>query len=195
MEKLTIAKKEYDIVSILKEGEFSISYKCSHKGKMFFIKVFKDESSFKAELLNHKMLKKYGIRVPKLIKVLKNDLTLIYQFIEGENVLEVIAKQELDEIYFSELFEQYRFARFSKIELNYLPQNYVLYKNQLYYLSKEFIPQNKDKNLENYGICYWFYSEQLVELLKEQNIPIDKKRLLNKGEVNKKIVLTSIMKW
>lgn len=195
MEKLLIHKKEYEIISLLKEGEFSKSYKCHLKGKLFFIKVFNDESSFKADLANYKTLKKYGIRNPKLIKALPKEKTLIYQFIDGENALVKLSQGDLDEIYYTELFEQYRFARFSKIELNYLPENFVLYKNQLYYLSHDFMPQNKDKNLENYGIYFWFYSNELAEHLKEHNLPVDKKRILSKGEVNKKIVLTSIMKW
>ena len=195
MEKLIAAKKEYQIISLLKEDEFHKSYKCERKGKLYFIKVFSDLASFQADALNHKTLKKNGINVPKLLKSNKKDLSNTYQFIEGENALQIIAKQDLDEIYYEQLFHIYRFARFAKIELDYHPENYVLYKNELYYLAHDFIPQNQEKNLENFGIYFWFYSEELAAHLKENNLPIDKKRILSKGEVNKKIVLTSIMKW
>lgn len=195
MEKLIAAKKEYQIISLLKEDEFHKSYKCERNGKLYFVKVFLDAPSFQADASNHKILKKYGINIPKLIKSNKKDLTNTYQFIDGDNVLQVIARQELDEIYYEQLFHIYRFARFSKIELDYHPENYVLYNNELYYLSHNFIPQNQEKNLENFGIYFWFYSDELAQYLKENNLPVDKKRILSKGEVNKKIVLTSIMKW
>lgn len=195
MEKLTVLKKEYEIVSLLKEGEFASSYKCSFKGKIFFVKVFKDKPSFLAELNNHIQLKKYGIRVPKLIKKDKVNFILVYQFIDGETVLETIIKSELVEQYYNELFEQYRFARFSKIDLNYFPANFKLVNGELFYLSKEFFASKEETKLENSGIFYWFYSDDLVKYLKEHDYPVDKKRLLSKGEVNKKIVLTSIMKW
>ena len=195
MEKLTILKKEYEIVSLLKESEFSSSYKCTFKDKTFFVKVFKDKPSFLAELNNHIQLKKYGIRVPKLIKKDKVNFILVYQFIDGETVLETIIKGDLKEQYYNELFELYRFARFSKMDLNYFPSNYKLFNGELYYLSKEFFASKEETKLENGGIFYWFYSDDLVKYLKEHDYPVNKKRLLSKGEVNKKIVLTSIMKW
>lgn len=195
MEKLIASKKEYEIVSLLKEDEFHKSYKCSRGNKLFFIKKFNDISSFKASLENHRALKKYGICIPKLLKADKKDLTIVTTFISGENALDMIAKEELPELVYEQLFIIYRFARFSKIELDYLPENYIFNGKELFYVGEHFQPQNTKINLENYGIFFWFYGEQCANHLKEHNLPIDKSRILSKGEMNKKIVLTSIMKW
>ena len=195
MEKLIVLKKEYEIVSLLKEDEYHKSYQVKRGEKLFFIKKFNDYGSFRASLENRKALKKNGIKIPKTLKVNKKELVIITQFIKGENCLEMIAKDELDEKIYEQLFHIYRFARFAKIELDYLPENYVFFKDELYYLSEHFEPQNQKKNLENYGIYFWFYGNECAEHLKEKGLPVDNSRILQKGEVNKKIVLTSIMKW
>ena len=195
MEKLIVLKKEFEIISTLSEDEYHKSYHVKRGDKHFFIKKFSDYPSFKASLENRKALKKNGINIPKILKSSKKELVIITQYIEGKNCLELIADSELNDNIYEQLFHIYRFARFAKIELNYLPENYVFYKGDLYYLSEHFEPQNKNKNLENYGIYFWFYGNECVEHLKEKELPIDKSRILQKGEVNKKIVLTSIMKW
>ena len=195
MEKLLVNKKEYEIISILGEDEYHKSYQAKRGDRLFFIKKFNDFPSFRASLENRKELKKNGIKIPKILKANKKEFVIITQYIEGKNCLELISEGELNDEIFEQLFHIYRFARFAKMELNYLPENYVFYKDELYYLSEHFEPQNKNKNLENYGIYFWFYGNECVEHLKEKEMPVDKSRILQKGEVNKKIVLTSIMKW
>ena len=195
MEELLIKRKPYKVISLLKEDELFKSYKCEYKSETKFVKVFSDKPAFLADQANYKALKKCGIKMPKLQKVDKNSLILVYEFIEEETAFDALLKHDLEDVYFDKLFEMYRFARFSKIELDYFPTNFVIHKGELYYLSHFFSEQNKDKNLENFGIFYWFYSQELVKYLKERNIPVDSNRVLPKAEVNKKIVLTSIMKW
>lgn len=195
MEKLIVSKKEYEIISLLKEDEFHKSYKCVRANKLFFIKKFNDVSSFKASLVNHKTLKKYGINIPKVLKVDKKNMAIISKFVDGETALVMIAKEELPDVVCEQLFSIYRFARFSEIELDYHPENYIFDGKELFYVSEHFEPKNINKNLENFGIFFWFYGEQCAAHLKEHDLPVDKERILSKGEMNKKIVLTSIMKW
>lgn len=196
MENLIIRRRIYIVDHLIKSGISHDSYLCKYKERSYLVKQFKSISDYQADLANYKVVKKYGINLPKLMRKDKKTFCVSFQYIDAQNMAEVIANNDASDDVFGELFNMYRFARFSKIDLNYLPENYKYYKNSLFYLSyNEFGPAHKDKNLENYGIYFWIYGSDCMNHLKDLGLPIDKSRLLIQPEVNKKIVLLSIMKW
>ena len=76
-----------------------------------------------------------------------------------------------------------------------MPEKYMFDGKELYYVGEEFFAANKDKNLENFGLRYWLTSLEGINHLEELGFDINKKRLIQKDEVNKKIVLISILRW
>lgn len=193
METKNIKRVEYTILnSLYKDNDVSI-FLAENKGKKYAIYFFKN--GFEETISKLKKIQKCGIAIPKIIANDKIEKILVREYFEEPNAFEVISKGELPEIYYKELFSIYRFCRFSKINLNYLPENFVLRGNKLYYLSDEIKDYEVKFNLENWGIYYWLYGEVLVNRLKANGYQIDKTRILSVPEENKKIVLMSVTYW
>lgn len=195
MENIVVRRKKYEIVKKIVEKEDHISFECKIKDKKFFVKQYNNLDDFDFEVKSYKDFSSYGIKNPKLLRKDKKNLTLVYEYIDGIKALDAIANGTINDEWFEKLFLIYRFARFSKIDINYLPDYYQMYKGELYYLNHYYFEQDPKKNLENYGIDFWLYGEKCANHLKELGYEVDKSKILSKPELNKKIVLLSIMKW
>ena len=184
-------RRKYEVIKSLNPHEFSVR----RKNKYFHLKTFDDINSFNKEISDYKAITKYGIKVPRMLKSSKRELLILFEYVGEETIDKLLDQGDIDEKVFDKLFTIYRFARFSHIELNYLPENYALYNGELYYFLYEFSKENKERNLENYGIRFWFTGVEGISHLKELGYEVNNARLLSKAELNKKIVLISIMKW
>lgn len=195
METIIIKKKSYEIIKKTRElhdfSEFLINY----KGVKCIAKKYDLTSQMLDDVKVRKNLKKYGINCPKYKKIDKSENVTVEEYINGENSLKLLLKGELPEDHFKELYNVYRFCRFSKIELDYMPENFILSGKKMYYISFDYGPQKDKTNLENYGIYYWIYSPEFYERVTKLGFEFDKKKILSTGETKKKIVLLSIMNW
>ena len=195
MEMISIGFKKYEVVKVVKESDFHFSMICKYKNKQYFVRRFKMIQAYEHCIQDYKAIKKLGIKIPKMIKNSKKNLTILYQFIDAENCAEKLSKEDIPENYFDKLFLLHRFAKFSKVDLNYLPEKFRFFNNEMYYMSYEFFPVGGEKNFEDFGLFHWHYGMDAMNHLKELGLPIDKKRVLTLPELKKKIVLLSIMKW
>ena len=193
METLTIKRTEYQILSLLYEDEDRKIYLANYKGKKYSISIYK--RNFPLFFNKIKRIQKCGIPTPKIVANSKPEGILVREYFEGPNVFEEIAKGPLSDNYYKELFLIYRFCRFSQINLNYLPENFIMRNNKLYYISDDIYDYEVKHNLENWGIYYWFYGEELVNRLRSNGYKIDNSRILSKAEETKKITLTGITYW
>ena len=191
MSTIILKNKVYEIVSEVESGVFVVS----RKDKKYILRQLENYKDFYYELQTRKKLKKFGINIPKIVKKFKINFCLLIEHISDETMLDVLLKEDISDDAFRELFNIYRFCRFSKIDLDYHPENFAIKNGRMYYLSLSYGEADEKKNLENYGLYFWVYSPQLIAHLKEQNLSIDKKRALSVPEANKKIVLISIMHW
>lgn len=195
MEKLFAKKREYLIIKKTRDYHDFSEFLVTYKNKKFIAKKYVLTSKLVEDVKTRKSLMKCGIFAPKYKKIDKKQNITIEQFIEGQNALSKLVEGDLPDEFYQELFNVYRFCRFSKIEINYFPENFILGKKKMYYTSFDCRPQDEKYNLENYGLYYWIYSSELVTHLKELGIKEDKSRLLSTPEVKKKIVLLSVMNW
>lgn len=195
MENIVFKRKNFVVEKELNKSEYVTSFLVSYKNKQFLLKQFNNPVSFNNEIDSYKRITDYGIKVPILKKKDKKNNLLLFQYVGDNTVDKILAKEDINDEIFSKLFNMYRFARFSHIELNYMPENYCLFNDELYYLSYNFSKQDKNKNLENYGIRYWYSGKEGIAHLEELGYEIDHKRLIDEANLNKKIILLSIMKW
>ncbi len=190
-ESKTFKRRTYEVIKSLNPHEFFLA----RKNKKFYLKTFDDIDSFRKEIDDYKNITKYGIKVPRMLKCSKKELSILFEYVGEETIDKLLSQSDIDEKIFDQLFTIYRFARFSHIELNYLPENYAFYNGELYYLLHEFSKEDKNRNLENYGIRFWFTGVEGLTHLKELGYEVNNARAISKAELNKKIVLISIMKW
>lgn len=195
MEKRLIKRYEYEIGErIVHSGDMDI-FIARRKDRLFSFREYTSEKTYHDDLAKYKRIQKVGVNVPKLIAHDRQLLVLIFERFQESNALEVLAKEDLKEIYFKQLFTIYRFCRFSKVEINYLPQFYILKGQTLYYIGEDIIDSDPKRNLENFGLRYWIYSKEAADLLKEKGFVVDSKRLICEEEANKRIVLLSVTYW
>lgn len=195
METLVFKRKKYIVEETLLDSECKKSYLVSFKNKKYVYSLFSDVINYKKEIERYKRITDYGISVPPIVKKSKKQCAFLNKYVGDLTADKILAKEDISDKIFEQLFIIYRFARFSHVELDYMPEKYAFYKDKLYYLSYEFYPQNNDKNLENYGIRYWFSGKEGLSHLKELGYDVDNSRLIDNASLNKKIVLLSIMKW
>ncbi|MDY0345298.1 MAG: hypothetical protein RBR44_01900 [Bacilli bacterium] len=195
MEKRVIKRYEYELMQLLKHTEEVDIYLAKRKDRYFSFREYRVEKPYNEDLAKYKKIQKIGVNVQKLIAHDRQLLVLIFECFQEPTALDVLAKEELKEIYFKQLFTIYRFCRFSKVELNYLPNNFVLKGTTLYYIGEEITASDPSRNLENFGLRYWIYSKEASELLEEKGLPIEPKRLISEEETNKRIVLLSVTYW
>ena len=192
---MIIKRKEFIDIKQTYSSDFCDEFEGVLKGKILTIKKYKNQESFDEALYRYKKIYSYGIYTPVLKLKDKKQLILVFEKISGDNVAYLLSKGDIEDKIFEKLFTFYRYARANQIELNYLPENFVFDGKRLYYVSLDLFPQNKDLNLENYGLEFWIMSKKGYEHLLKLGYEIDKKRMLNSGETNKKIVLLSLYNW
>lgn len=195
MEIIICNKKEYSVIETISSNTQCTTYLVERENVKYKLVKFALVSLYQSSLKRRKLLKRYLTYVPKIIKKDKKNAILLLEHFDEETVLDTLVKEELKDDLFKMVFDFYRVCRVGKIELNYLPEYYVLHNKHLYYLADDMYDANKEHNFENFGIFYWLYSPQLIEYLKDKGLPVNMKRLLNKGELNKKIVLLSLLNW
>lgn len=195
METRLIKRYEYELGEhLIKNADLDL-FIAHRKDRLFSYREYHSEKVFHDDLAKYKRMQKAGINVPKLIAHDRSLLVLIFERFVEPNALIVLAKEELKEIYFKQLFTIYRFCRFSKVEINYLPHNYILKGTTLYYIGEDISDSDPKRNLENFGLRYWIYSKEAASLLAEKGLAVNPKRLLSEEEANKKIVLLSVTYW
>ena len=186
METIEVKRKEFEVLETLGER----SYKASRKGKVFFIKKYeghKDE--FETFIKNARRLSITAIPTPKVFLYDKHKMIVVMQYIEGENVLDLLVKHDISEELIEMIFNIDFCARNEKMLLNYYPEHFKFDGKKLYYLSFTYEPFEKEKAFAQLGIRYWYYTKDFVEYLKQKQLPVDQYRVGNEYMKNKEMAL------
>lgn len=195
MEQIRVSRRDFDVIKDITKSDAEQVFLVEYKSKQYVLKKYPSFDAYDEALYRYKKLYKCSIYIPTLVRKDKKGFILVFDYIEGEHMDEILAKQDIDEKVFEKLFLLYRYARANQIELNYLPENYVMKGKYLYYTSLDLFDMNKDMNLENYGLEFWIISRKGYDHLTKLGYNVDKKRILSNGETNKKIVLLSLFNW
>jgi len=185
MEKITFRKKEYDVLDTL-------SNKCNKieiKDKFYVLQSFEDYFQLKKFITIYKKLKLTGILMPKIHKIDKKNYLVQMDFINGETILDMLSKDELDVEIYKQIFYCNFYALKERIQLDYRPDKWRFDGKKLYYLGfyYEGDPERIQK-FEDDGIKYWVYSREFRDYLKVMNKEVDKNRIKHDYEINKQIV-------
>ena len=181
-------KKIIEIIEQLGEK----SYRVTFKGKTYFMKKFDNRNEFINYIDCSKYLKNCGVLLPKIYFKDKKQLFVLSEFIEGENPLLYLSKGPLDEVYYKSIFNIAFRSKIEGINLNFSPENFKLKNGKLVYLNIQFEKYSEDRNFVNHYVKLWFHTKELVEHLKERNLPIECIKLKEEYETNKELVLATI---
>lgn len=194
MENVIIAKnKKFVVVSTKMVHEDHVTYICTWSNRTYLVRTF--NTDYEKALADYKVLKRAGINMAKMCFHDDAAKVIVFDYFPEEDCLTTLSKGPLPDIYFDALFALYRFARFSKVSLDWEPQNFMLRGTQMFYLPTKWEPMNEQNGLEKAGIRTWYLGKEGRGLLARKGFDITNLPSIEENAVNKSIVLHSIQHW
>ena len=188
-EIIEIKRKEFEVIEQLGDR----SYKVERKGKVYFLKDFGDDvKGFQKIIKNQEILRNCGFTMPKVYMWDKNANIFVVDYIDGENVFDILVEQDLNEDIYPKLFEMEKKEKKSRTYIDFDPINFRFSDGKLYYLPFEMVEYDSKRDFLVKDLPYWFFTKDFVKLAHSRQIDVDEKRLLNDFEMNKKMTLIAI---
>ena len=194
MEEVIIAKnKKFVVESVKMVHEDHTTYICTWSGRTYLVRTF--VTGFQETMEDYKRLKRAGINMAKICFHDDEKKVIVFDYFPEDDCLTALSKGPLADIYFDALFALYRFARFSKVALDWEPQNFMLRGTQMFYLPTKWEPLTENNGLEKGGIRTWFLGKEGRGLLVRKGYDVSALPTIEDALVNKSIVLHSIQHW
>lgn len=192
-EVILVKNKKFVVSSVKAVHEDHTTYICTWSNRTYLVRTFK--ADFEQAMKDYKTLKHAGINMAKICFHDDEKQIIVFDYFPEDDCLETLAKGPLPDIYFDALFALYRFARFSKVALDWEPQNFMLRGTQMFYLPTKWEPLNENNPLEKEGIRTWFLGKEGRSLLARKGFDVSNLPNLEDNVVNKSIVLASVRYW
>ena len=157
-----------EVVKLLGKGKSAFSYLTKNTADFYVLKLMHNEKvsyyGFKTdktsvEITAYNKLKELGIKIPELVEYNLERQYLIKEMIDGPTVAEYICENEISEEIINQLFQMSASLSEAKLNIDFFPTNFVISKNELYYIDYEINEYSSEWSLENWGIYYWANGE------------------------------------
>lgn len=188
MNEIICKKKKYQIVEQINKNTFKVFL----KKKFFYFYQFEDEKSFLDYLEKYNYLKNTGVKILKIRRLDKKNFNVVVDYIDGENPLVMLSKGNLEDTVYEQIFLMAWYAKTDHILLDFKPDNFIYFKNELYYKPLTFYPYEEKKAFQTNDIYYWVYSLKLAEYLNSKGLPVDMSRVKDEYLTNKEVVLKTV---
>lgn len=195
-EVIQIKNKRFVIEKEIASHEDHTTYSAVWSKRPYLIRVYNDKENYAKSLADYRTLKHAGINMAKMCFHDDASFVIVYDLFPENDCLTDLSQGELSDLHFQSLFALYRFARFSKVALDWEPQNFMLRGTQMFYLPTKWSPLT-EKNLFEKSEAYrtWFLGKEGRALLKKKGYSIDQLPSLSEGEVNKALTLMAVRFW
>lgn len=186
METIKACHKEY----IIKEQLDDQNFICERKGQLFFIRKY-EKYLEEGQLLAFQIKKvtNMGIKTPKLYGIDKRNGYIVSEYIDGETLMDILSREDIDEKYIEQLFENSYRAKINKVALNYEPDKWKVRDGVVYYTYPYFIKYTKEDDFTVKGLPLYFNTHELANFMHNKGVFYDKNRIKNTYDTNKQIVL------
>ena len=191
---IQIKNKKFVPVSVKAVHSGHVTYIATWSTRTYLIRVYKMEF-FADALADYKQLKHAGINMAKLCFHDDANGVLVFDYFPEDDCLTALSKGPLEEEYFEALFALYRFARFSKVALDWEPQNFMLRGSQMFYLPTKWAPLTEDNKFEKTGLMTWFWGKEGVALLERKGFDTSAHPHLSDAEAKKAATLFAVRYW
>jgi len=176
-DKIFVNNKIYSIQKFLGKGKSGYSYLAFCEDKLVVLKIIHHEpcayytfqNKIESEITAYKKLKTCNILIPELIDIDYNQEIIVKEFINGKIASELIAENNLSDEILVQLFLMSRNAKQNLLNIDFFPNNFVIFQEDLYYIDYEVNPYSDEWNLTNWGIYYWANSMGMKLFLKTGN--------------------------
>ena len=188
-EIIEIKRKEFEVIEKLGDR----SYKVERKGKVYFLKKFEDDiKGFQTIIKNQEILRNSGFSMPKVYMWDKGSNIFVTEYIDGENIFDILKEKDLDEAILEELFHMAYYQKTSRNGIDFDPINFKFSNGKLYYLPYKMVSYDSKRDFLVKDLPYWFFTKDFVKLAHSRSVDVDTSRLSNDFEMNKKMTLVAI---
>ncbi len=192
-EFIQIKNKKFVLQSVRAEHPDHTTYIATWSGRIYCLRTYKTD--YDKALADYKELKHAGINMAKICFHDDEQHVIVFDYFPEEDCLTVLSKGPLTEPYFDALFSLYRFARFSKVALDWEPQNFMLRGSQMFYLPTKWERLTDENKFENKGLRTWFLGKEGRALLVRKGFDISNLPNLEDAAVNKAMALMAVKYW
>lgn len=170
---INVNDKTFEIIKLLGKGKGGYSYLATLDGKKYVVKQIHHEpcdyytfgNKIESEINDYKKLSDIGIRLPKMFDVDVARETIQKEYIEGDTVFSMVAKDALPDTCIAQVKEMCQKLYPANTNIDYFPTNFVLQNNELFYIDYECNSYMEEWNFENWGIKYWSKTKEFLDYL------------------------------
>ena len=192
-EVIIVKNKRFVPTSVKAEHREHTTYIATWSNRIYLVRTY--NMNYEKALADYKELKHAGINMAKMCFHDDEKQVIVFDYFPEDDCLKDLSKGPLPEKYFDALFALYRFARFSKVALDWEPQNFMLRGSQMFYLPTKWSRLTDENRFEKEGLFSWFWGKEGVELLKRKGYDVSGKRVMSDVEVNKAATLMAVRYW
>ena len=186
MNSITIKRREFEIVEIIKNN----SFKCTYKDKEYFVKKYDlEKSEAKSRFNNALKLHRSSVNTAKLILADKKQGILAFEWLDGTLVSTYILDHDFDENIYRQIFLNSYMARAMKLNLDYSLNQWMMVGSKLYYISDFCEEYRAENDFTKKQLRLWFLSKDLSKFYENTGVLFDKNRIKDDFTVNKEMVL------
>ena len=192
-EIIQVKTKKFVVTSVKAVHEDHTTYICTWAERVYCVRTYK--TGYEQALADYKELKHAGINMAKMCYHDDEAKVIVFDYFPEDDCLKALSQGPLDDRYFEALFSLYRFARFSKVSLDWEPQNFMLRGSQMFYLPTKWEALTDKNRLEPTSIRSWFLGKEGRALLAKKGYDVSSLPTLSEPEVNKATVLVTVKHW
>ncbi len=167
--------REFAVIKLLGKGKGGYSYLASCGQKRYVLKQLHHEpcdyyqfgDKMQSELLDYERLKAVGIRMPEMFDADIENERILKEYIEGETVYNLVLNGRMKDAYTEQVKAMCALLYPAGINIDYFPTNFVVRKEELYYIDYECNDYMEEWNFENWGVKYWSKTPDFLEYVKE----------------------------
>ncbi len=188
-----IKNKKFVVTAEKMRHHDHVTYIATWSGRTYLVRVFNE--GYEQTLADYKQLKHAGINMAKMCYHDDVQKMIVFDYFPEDDCLTDLSRGPLSELHYQALFALYRFARFSKVALDWEPQNFMLRGSQMFYLPTKWSPLTEENRFEKEGIFTWFLGKEGIGLLKRKGFDVSGLEPMDELLLNKTIVLMATKYW
>ena len=168
---MSVNGREYRIRKLLGKGKGGYSYLAEDERGVYVLKQIHHEpcdyyqfgNKIEAEQRDYERLRKIGIKMPKMLDVDVEKERILKEYIEGDTIYDLVLQDKVKAIYLEQMKKMCNLLYPVNTNIDYFPTNFVVNKDEIYYIDFECNDYMEEWNFENWGIKYWSKTPEFLE--------------------------------
>jgi len=174
-ELVKVNDKEYRLIELLGKGKGGYSYLASDGTNQYVLKQLHHEpcdyyqfgNKLEAELNDYKRLTAIGIKLPEIVDVDIEQERILKEYIEGDTIYDLVLQDKMKPSYFEQIYNMCSLLYPANTNIDYFPTNFVVRKDEMFYIDYECNEYMAEWNFENWGIKYWSKTPEFIKYAEE----------------------------